>query len=82
LKKELDVQEVFEPDEILWENLKGGDEKKVRNKLIMLVVSVITIATTTLLQVLIESNKTQFERENPPLLCPPKSIEIEKDLAY
>ena len=51
-------------------------------KLIMSVFSVLTIGCTTILQVLIEAKKSEFELKNPPLLCPPSDLIISKEDAY
>ena len=82
MKHELDVREVFEPDEIIWDNLMEHSHTSVKNKIIMSVCTVITVGLTTILQVLIESTKTQFEMNNPPLMCPDRNISIDKELAY
>ena len=46
LKHELDVRQVFEPDEILWESLRTNSDISIKNKLIMWAMSVITIVLT------------------------------------
>ena len=76
------MEEVFEPDEIIWDNLMVHSHTGVKMKLILTICSVATICFTTMLQVLIESTRTNFELKNPPPLCPPSDFVISKEDAY
>ena len=49
LKHELHVEEVFEPDEIIWDNLMTDSQSGVKMKLMMTIFSVLTIGCTTIL---------------------------------
>jgi hypothetical protein len=77
------VKDVFEPDEILWESLSStSDIAYIKNKLKMYTASILAIALTVFMQILIGTLKDQNELEYPPLLCPPSTVHIPKDIAY
>ena len=74
LGRELIIDPIIEPDEILWENLAyTGDEQTIR-KIIMQIISIIFLVITTLFTMYLSGLKSYVKQEIPALACPEEPV--------